>query len=989
MGPDDETNGDETSHPGVDALPWASLAEPSDAGLLADLDHARLRASILGEDYEPPLVGRFALLRKLGQGGMGSVYAAYDDQLDRKVALKFLHPDQAHDERAIHRLLREAQALARLSHPNLVPVFDVGRIEDQVYLAMELVPGTTIRAWAESKPRSWREILPRWIEVGHALVAVHAAGMVHRDIKPDNVMVGDDGRTRLVDFGLARGQEAQRTSDPLETTLPAHDDDGLESSRSSGGGPRLAVRITQTRAVVGTPAYMAPEVRWGEPADEASDQYSLCLSLYESLFGERPPGPTEDGALIAIPATARMPPALRRVLSRGLAMDRCERFSSMAAVVDALERILGRRRLRQWVAGAALVGAMGFGTLLARSTEPALPAPCAAVRDDLAEVWGEEERRAIRESIAATALPYASPLAEHVEHQLDEHASAWREARVRVCEATRVQQTQSDTLLDRRMACLDRQRDRFAALIDAAVRADPVTTPQLPSSLTLLDAPEDCELDTLARSEVDPPSPELRLEVETIHGVIARLRVNAVLQGPRPTLDDARDVHDQALRLDHDPLTAEAELMLGHLHLLADDPAARAHLDQAAALAEAMGDDLLKEEALRLTCRIVAELDPDPEHLARAWMRNEATLTRLREPPLRMARSKQTVAMLQLRAGDPAGAAQTHREEIELWHAAGGVFTAKEATAWRSLAQVLVGLGRIEPARAAFDRAAAIEDRWGGAMLDRGIGATRLGKVELVGGDLALREGQLDEALERFTAALDVTVEAYGATSVPAGRVHMALSDLANRQGQLDEALEHARAADANFRRWLGDSHMLRAWPLSSRGTIATYRGQADAAVEAFAEALGLQESVLPPGHTALAIARSNYGEALVLAGRHEEATQPLRAALDRLERHLDPDDVTLSYPLHALAEASLARGRADEACDYAQRALALRARHADNPVELARTHWVRARCLAALGRQPEARSEALEAREGLSGSGRSQDFAHDLAAVDAFLSRR
>lgn len=250
----------------VSDLPWEG-ARPDGVDAVSDLRvRERIRAQLLGETRPLPRLGRFRLLRALGRGGMGTVYAAYDDELQREVAIKLLHSDTCTNEAAQHRLVREAQAQARLSHPHLVPVFEVGRFEDQIYLAMELVDGVTMLEWITVHSPSPREIVAQWLDVARALVVVHAEGMVHRDIKPTNVLVGRDGRARLVDFGLARGQALQ-----LRATL--HGNDSAPS--------RLDQTVTQSRAMVGTPAYLAPEVLRGEPAGYRSDQYSLCVSLYE------------------------------------------------------------------------------------------------------------------------------------------------------------------------------------------------------------------------------------------------------------------------------------------------------------------------------------------------------------------------------------------------------------------------------------------------------------------------------------------------------------------------------------------------------------------------------------------------------------------------------------------------------------------------------------------------------------------------------------
>ena len=206
-------------------------------------------------------VGRFVVLAWLGEGSSGAVYSAYDPDLDRKIALKLLHREAGRAPSG-EGLKAEARALARVAHPNVVNVHEVGEVGEQVFLAMEFVDGITLRHWLRT-PRTEAEILSVFIEAGQGLSAVHAAGLVHRDFKPENVLIGRDGRTRVTDFGLAK---------------PPRRSEG--AAGADGGGVATAL--------AGTPAYMAPEQRAGRGADARSDQFSFCVSLYEAVAGARP-----------------------------------------------------------------------------------------------------------------------------------------------------------------------------------------------------------------------------------------------------------------------------------------------------------------------------------------------------------------------------------------------------------------------------------------------------------------------------------------------------------------------------------------------------------------------------------------------------------------------------------------------------------------------------------------------------------------------------
>jgi len=308
-------------------------------------------------------IGRYVIIERVGTGAMGVVYGAYDPELDRKVALKLIKPGQGVKDTARARLLREAKAIARLQHPNVVAVHDVGIIDDQVFLAMEFVAGGTIKSWLAEKPRTWREILDVFIAAGRGLAAAHAAGLVHRDFKPDNVLLDKEHRPRVVDFGIAR--QAGAGDDELAgETGDVISQDGTETLRDSSGKQTLAT-LTKTGTWVGTPAYMAPEQFLGERGDERSDQFSFCVALYEALYGERPFA-GDDMLSISVNVTTEqlrplpkdrgVPTWVRRVILRGLRATPSERWDGMPALIAALSSDpVAKLRNRLLAGGIAVV----------------------------------------------------------------------------------------------------------------------------------------------------------------------------------------------------------------------------------------------------------------------------------------------------------------------------------------------------------------------------------------------------------------------------------------------------------------------------------------------------------------------------------------------------------------------------------------------------------------------------------------------------------
>jgi len=320
---------------------------------------------------EPPrdvAIGRFVVLDVLGSGGMGIVYSARDPDLDRKVALKLLHAtagDPRGDVRT--RLLREAQAMARIDHPNVIKVYEVGTHADGVYVAMEFAKAGTLRTWLQHKPRTQREVIGAFVQAGRGLAAAHSVGLIHRDFKPDNVLMMTHDTAKVSDFGLVVEQDDQEVArgPAAPTEVASH-------------ATPLSVKLTRTGAVMGTPMYMAPEQFKGEIATARTDQFSFCVALCEALHGQRPfSGATfeelaanvMEGRVMARPAAA--PAWLWRIIARGLARDPAARFPSMDALLAELARDRSRRRLRLLVGvGAAAAIAAAIANIAMRDSHP-------------------------------------------------------------------------------------------------------------------------------------------------------------------------------------------------------------------------------------------------------------------------------------------------------------------------------------------------------------------------------------------------------------------------------------------------------------------------------------------------------------------------------------------------------------------------------------------------------------------------------------------
>lgn len=410
-------------------------------------------------------LGRYVLLDRLGAGGMGEVFAAYDPHLDRRVALKLLRVGALSAQEGRARLLREAQAMAKLQHPNVIAVHDVGTLGDHVFVAMEFVQGETLGEWLRGD-RSWEQVLRLFLQAGEGLSAAHKAGLVHRDFKPDNVLIGEDGRPRVLDFGLAR---------QAAPTPPG----GRRRGESSL--PDLEVvldkPLTQDGAIMGTPGYMAPEQLAGLPTDARSDQFAFCVALFEGLHGVRPFGGMTLKAHAQAIASGVLPPAsptvpdwVNDVLKRGLTADPAGRFPDMAALLEALrpQQKRGARRLAA-VAAIAVAStiAVAWGVQQTRRISV-----CGGGEQRLGGVWDPQVKKRVDAAFLATKLPYADKAFASVARSLDGYALELVNGLRESCEAARIRGSDSAALYELKSACLDERLERLRTLTRLFEAAD-------------------------------------------------------------------------------------------------------------------------------------------------------------------------------------------------------------------------------------------------------------------------------------------------------------------------------------------------------------------------------------------------------------------------------------------------------------------------------------------------------------------------------------
>lgn len=412
-------------------------------------------------------VGRFSILSEVGSGGMGRIYEAYDPDLDRKIALKLLHDSGEDGQR--DRLGREAKALARLDHPNVVTVHDVGVYEGKTFVAMELVRGGTLKDWLAANPVGRKEryetAMRLLVDAGRGLIAAHAAGLVHRDVKPSNILIGDDERARVADFGIARGIEAPESPSESGDALMFATDDSASGHTGTGTS-------------VGTPAYMAPEQFGRGRVDAAADQFSFCVTAWEVLFGARPfavSDPRERLAAIrdgAHPLTAdvAVDADIESLLRRGLRYEPGERYHELAELIDALSRTRGggegsgHPRWQWGVLGVGVVVLGAGGAYYMGQTDQTCTGAAAAFE----EVWNEGRRESLRQAVLGSDLQFAPGAWARLEGGLDQYGEDWRAAHTEACQATEVRGEQSAEHMEERLACLEYAKRSVDAAVELA-----------------------------------------------------------------------------------------------------------------------------------------------------------------------------------------------------------------------------------------------------------------------------------------------------------------------------------------------------------------------------------------------------------------------------------------------------------------------------------------------------------------------------------------
>ncbi len=730
---------------------------PSCREVLAELSRQGLLASSGGDaptvpdgpEPKEPLVpganlGRYLVLEPVGQGSWGAVFSAYDSTLRRKVALKVSSAKAGASEQN-QVLVREAQAIAKLRHPSVVSVYDVGTVEDRVFIAMELMPGGTLHAWLRAQKRGWREVLDVFIRAGEGLRAAHDAGLVHRDFKPSNVLMGEEGRACLTDFGLSTALEGALTGAVNASTL------------------------------AGTPRYMAPEQLLGAHASARTDQFSFAVALYEGVVGALPFAGDDVHQLreamsrgLPREQLRLLPRPLQRVLARALAVAPGARFESMAQLLAALRSAArARRRAASWAAAlvlsAAAATAVGQHTLAQRA--------CEQEAGQLDALWNDDADRALGERFRRTGLSFAESSFLQVQRQLSAFKQQWAELSQGTCRAAR----SGDLALEdagRRRDCLRDQRFRFAAALQLLKETDASSLEGAPRLAHALPRPAECRSAGVMVGAVR----------EDLHAHAARAW--ALGQAKR-----FKEMEASLSQLEAGLAGASSPVFEGELHYLrgrsmgglrqAKD--ARKELEEAILIAHASGQDLLLARSYVALAPLVGLELGKREEAQQLFRYAEAASARLGPSSVRPALYLEWARFRSL-SGDVAGAramAEQAVSEATRYH---GEQSRELTDALDVLGQALMRAGDLSAALETQDRALALkEGLFGPAHPEVAVSLT------IVAHSLR-QQMRYDEAGCYLERAWRIRAAATGENNEGAASLLASIANLEYSRGHLEEA---------------------------------------------------------------------------------------------------------------------------------------------------------------------------------------------------------
>ena len=944
-------------------------------------------------------VDRFRVLGTLGEGGMGVVLAAYDPVLDRNVAVKLLRPhlSRRHNaDKSRLRLLREARAMAKLSHRNVISVYEAGTVDEHVFVAMELIEGQTLRQWMEQDTRSWREIVDRYLEAGRGLSAAHKAGLVHRDFKPENVLVGNDERVLVTDFGLVG-----TTGSVSDTSYPSYDSTEPDAPNTTAlpdaptspsmRPPAADIPITLAGEVMGTPIYMAPEQHRGEEADGRSDQFAFCVALYRALYDKPPFGDQPLAEVARGKGTAATPPAnsdvpgwVQAIVLRGLSSNKDDRFATMDALLEDLERdpiaakkrVLGR--LGAGVAIAAL-GAVGAYAAIGSGKDDA-PAPCQNAQRELLGVWDPDMRGLVERGMLGIDRTYAKETLERTTVILDRYADEWTTMHTEACRATRVHGTQSEDLLDLRMTCLGVRKQRMQALVMwLATPPDDTTLDLAVQAAYSLESLWACEDPAQLRAAVPlPTDPEQRAKVVAVSARIAEAHAVETLGNYNLAHQMAFEALPDARALKFPPVEADALYALAWLqYRKADYDAAETTARESIRVAAAAKLDVVHGRSWIALMYILMASDKIDNALELATAA-EAVVARADQPAMTAAMAN-VLGSLHRNKGQLDQAWSHHSRALALYREIHAGDDPETAAALLNLGTVSGNQGRLDDAVRFHRESLEMSIQVYGEQHPTVAKAYNGVAINLE------QQGHYAEAQAHYEQALAIFASEKDHPQV--GGIINNLGTVLKQQGKFEQATKKFEQSLAMLEAKYGPEHSNVMVPLNNLGAVAALRGDAAASARYHARALGIAEAKFGANHPQTALTVAMAAISLETAGKCDEARPMFVRALTSWEATLGGKHPLLAFPLTGIAQCDLAAGKTRAAVAPLERALGLRRAAPGEAEDLADTLFALARALWDTGDRERAKRLAIEARDAYTRAHGLRE--RDAKRVDAWLAKR
>ncbi len=910
---EDSSEGQE-SEPASLAKGSQALSETlSNAETLLESDEDRLSSDSDGALLESgDSLGRLEIGEILGQGAFGVVVAAFDPQLKRKLAIKLLKPEvfESKSGRDAHkRLLREARAMAKISHANVVTVHDIGTVDAQVYIAMEFVEGGNLSQWLSEESRSWQEIVAVFLQAGRGLAAAHREGLVHRDFKPDNVLVNPKGEVRVADFGLVSISE--KRGEAL-----ASGDLNLQRSSSSGD-----LNLTHAGSLMGTALFMSPEQHLGDEVTPASDQFSFCVALYTALY-KRGPFPARNykelrkavimGEVLAPPSTTSIPKWLHAVLRKGLSLEVEDRYSSMPQLLEALasdpsSRLRSRRR---WTGGSIAV-VLAIGLLLwSQRSETQV---CQDAAASLAKIWDGPRKRDIN---AVFARERSSDYSRF-EDTVTGYTSRWVSVRTQVCEATHLRGEQSEQLLDRRMGCLNQQLHYLeSVLAQVAAGASGETIDSALKVSSSLKDPAGCveRAGTASRMPL-PDDPAARDVIASANKVVDQAQAHMDLGAQARAVEILESLLQQDL--DYAPTLARATSILGKSKVdLGQIDAGEQYLRQSIEEGTRAGDDGLVANSWLALMHLDGTLRED---YARGYENGRMAglaMVRGQAGPVALAlleRSRASIMIFEGKSGEALKLLESILATVE-----------KEGTE-SEISELRTTLGDAASAESKFEDALA-HYKLALAHIESVLGPNHPENIYILNNMAVAMKGNGDiegagSALER---SLSLTERSYGKSVRAVVPILINLGNIYRRGGDLDAAKATLQRAIVVGEATTEEGHPMVTKSMMNLGIVLASQEDYAGATEAFRTVLTRAEASFSEDHPDKAKALNNLGESLFLEKKYDESLPYTLLALEMKVRIHGDAHPRIASTVLSLGNLYLAMGEEGKAESHLERALAI-----------------------------------------------------------------